>query len=794
MKRITTKIKKFDVFIILTVMISFVAIGIVSGAVLDKRLNENVDRRAASELNTFAKEQTWLLEHEMERQFISLGVLAAILSDDNPFAFEEHRNMMDILSKMQEWCTVGYADLEGNIIGYEGENPGNIQQESFFREIADGSADQKVEYLSAAYMNSEPRFLFSVPVYKDGEIVAVLFASKEVSAVEPILLSNNDAEKNISIFVIADNGTILCANSTGHRNIIGDNYYSACEQEGNKEGFPEEMLRTLIREEKSGSFTYNHRIISCSPTALNDWAIIVAANQKDLRVQYEANLKSVRKQVAVIMMAYGILILFVLVAASVFLRMLERAERGFQFEKIRNDIMMNDLGCELFTYDILTKVITTEGILHKEYGFDFEIPLDQLIIKQRPIHPECNFERIKNAVKRVIETGEKQELVFMLSFEKELRWIKLSLLSYSPSGREPTHIFGSFLNVSEEHEEFEKNAELLANMPGGFHRCYLSNPIHVEYVSQGLCDLLGYTREELDNIMVDGDYTLAIWEEDRDKFEEFANRLASKPGLEVCEYRMVRKDGSLISVSDTMESILTTTGIMYGYSVVYDISGFTNEIETLTNELEEAKIKNSLSQMQPHFLYNALASIREIVLIDPEYASELIVDFTTHLRACIKTMSSNDCIPFGHELENIKAYANIEKMRFGDKLNIEYNIDCDDFMVVPLSIQPIVENAIRHGIYERGTKGGTVSVSVYKDDCDHIIDVRDDGVGFDYEKMKEDVENGLRDSTGIANLIFRLEKMLGAKVEIMSALGCGTKVIVRIPIIGKDVSEENTNK
>ena len=370
----------------------------------------------------------------------------------------------------------------------------------------------------------------------------------------------------------------------------------------------------------------------------------------------------------------------------------------------------------------------------------------------------------------------------MLSFEKELRWIKLTLIPHSVSGEKPTHVFGSFLNVSEEHEKFEKNAELLTNMPGGFHRCYLSDPIHVEYISNGLCELLGYTKDELDSIMVDGNYALAIYEEDRDRFDEFAYRLASRPGVEVCEYRMIRKDGTLVSVSDTMESILASTGIMYGYSVVYDITSLASEIETLTDELEDAKVKNSLSQMQPHFLYNTLASIREIILVDPEYASELIVDFTTHLRACIKTMSSNDLVPFCQELDNIKAYANIEKMRLGEKLKVEYSVACDDFMIVPLSIQPLVENAIRHGIYERGAKGGVVSISAYRNGEEYVVCVKDDGIGFDYEKMKAEVESGKRDSTGISSLVFRLEKMLNAKVEIISRIGCGTEVTVRVPM------------
>lgn len=78
--------------------------------------------------------------------------------------------------------------------------------------------------------------------------------------------------------------------------------------------------------------------------------------------------------------------------------------------------------------------------------------------------------------------------------------------------------------------------------------------------------------------------------------------------------------------------------------------------------------------MQPHFLYNALASIREIVLENPEYAADLIFDFTTHLRACIKSMASEEFTSFHQEIENIKAYVNIEKMRFGDKLQVQYDI------------------------------------------------------------------------------------------------------------------------
>ena len=111
-------------------------------------------------------------------------------------------------------------------------------------------------------------------------------------------------------------------------------------------------------------------------------------------------------------------------------------------------------------------------------------------------------------------------------------------------------------------------------------------------------------------------------------------------------------------------------------------------------------------QMHPHFLYNALSSIREIVLTDPDFAADLLYDFTTYLRAGIRAIGSSEKIPFTRELENVRAYLNIEKVRFADRLTVEYDIRVEDFSVIPFCIQPLVENAVRHGIYEKGAEGG----------------------------------------------------------------------------------------
>ena len=192
--------------------------------------------------------------------------------------------------------------------------------------------------------------------------------------------------------------------------------------------------------------------------------------------------------------------------------------------------------------------------------------------------------------------------------------------------------------------------------------------------------------------------------------------------------------------------------------------------------------------MQPHFLYNTLGTIQEIVLSDPVYASELIGDFSIHLRSCIRAMANDAPLPFDQELANIKAYVNIEKMRFGDKLNVLYNIRFRDFFILPFSVQPLVENAIRHGIYERGEQGGLVVIQTEKKEDTVQITVEDNGVGFDVEKFQTDLSEGRQDSTGLKNVIFRLDKMMHAKVKIESEVGIGTTVIITVP------DKENTEQ
>lgn len=226
------------------------------------------------------------------------------------------------------------------------------------------------------------------------------------------------------------------------------------------------------------------------------------------------------------------------------------------------------------------------------------------------------------------------------------------------------------------------------------------------------------------------------------------------------------------------------TGDILAFCVLYDLTEQQRkekELSDLEHELQMSRIRNSTSQMQPHFLYNALGSIQEVLLDDPKYASDLIGDFTTHLRSCIRAMSNDAPIPFAQELVNVKAYINIEKMRFGDKLKVVYDIQTDDFYILPLSVQPIVENAIRHGIYERGEDGGTVIIRAKERDDMWIVEIEDNGVGFNVDEYRRLLSTGKIDSTGISNILFRLEKIMHASMSINSTVNVGTCVRISVP-------------
>lgn len=205
----------------------------------------------------------------------------------------------------------------------------------------------------------------------------------------------------------------------------------------------------------------------------------------------------------------------------------------------------------------------------------------------------------------------------------------------------------------------------------------------------------------------------------------------------------------------------------------YKMAQKTAELE---RELSELNTTLMISQIQPHFLYNALNTIKYTIKKDPKVAESAIIKFSNYLRANMDSITQKEPIPISKELDHVKNYIDIEQLRFGERLHIEYDIGDVDFVIPALTIQPVVENAIKHGVNQK-PEGGTVKISVSESDTEYMVCVEDDGVGYDVDEIKNDG----RSHVGVSNITKRLKSMVNAGIDVQSTIGEGTTVTIKIP-------------
>ncbi len=192
-------------------------------------------------------------------------------------------------------------------------------------------------------------------------------------------------------------------------------------------------------------------------------------------------------------------------------------------------------------------------------------------------------------------------------------------------------------------------------------------------------------------------------------------------------------------------------------------------------ELNEGRIHLMLSQIQPHFLYNTLDTIYHLCGKDPGKAQNAISDFSDYLRVNLDSLKREELVPLEVELRHTKLYLDLEKMSSSDTIDYEFDIRSFDFKLPVLSIQPMAENAIKHGV-GMDPEGGRVRISVWEEG-DYIITVSDNGVGFDPASLLDDG----RTHIGIENVRQRLKSMCGGTLQVDSRPGEGTTVRMTIP-------------
>lgn len=195
----------------------------------------------------------------------------------------------------------------------------------------------------------------------------------------------------------------------------------------------------------------------------------------------------------------------------------------------------------------------------------------------------------------------------------------------------------------------------------------------------------------------------------------------------------------------------------------------------LERELARKRLSIMLSQIQPHFLYNALGTIQYLCETDPSLAARTVNSFARYLQGNMASLTQEFPVPLERDVEHLRHYLAIEKLRFPE-VSVELDLRDTLFGVPPLTLQPLVENAIQHGLC--GRKGGVVRVSSWEEDDAHCIAVTDDGRGFDASLP---ASSGEKTGVGLANTAERVRLMCGGSLDVRTAPGEGTIVSLRFP-------------
>ena len=197
------------------------------------------------------------------------------------------------------------------------------------------------------------------------------------------------------------------------------------------------------------------------------------------------------------------------------------------------------------------------------------------------------------------------------------------------------------------------------------------------------------------------------------------------------------------------------------------------EIAGQQREIAHERASVMVLQMRPHFIYNTLMSIYSLCLFEPQKARQVTMDFTNYLRKNFTAIASDSAIPFSTELEHTRAYLAVEQAQFGYMLIVEFDTPFTRFRLPPLTLQPIVENSVKHGM-DLDSVPLRISIRTRCTDFGTEVIVEDTGPGFDPADES-------KPHTTLANIRQRLEMMCGGSLAITPREGGGTVVTVTIP-------------
>ncbi len=308
-------------------------------------------------------------------------------------------------------------------------------------------------------------------------------------------------------------------------------------------------------------------------------------------------------------------------------------------------------------------------------------------------------------------------------------------------------------------------------------------------------------------------FTTLAWdgvgEKNRDKAIQHAEAALDSGSAVVLSATQAREPSEMFrsAVAAPLTSDDVVIGALVAYSdstarpamvrAVEEVAAFTSgqldlaELDRTRARNAEAEVRVLRAQISPHFIFNSLTAIASFVRTDPDRARDLLLDFAEFTRYSFRSHGKYTAL--AEELHSVEQYLLLEQARFGDRLQVKLRVDPEVLSVkIPfLCIQPLVENAVRHGLEGRDTPG-TVSITAVERGADCWISVEDDGVGNDPAVIRRSLSGEPGDHVGLANVDERLRQAFGDDhgLTVETAPNAGTKVTMRVPKFAEVVADE----
>lgn len=427
-------------------------------------LRENMQRRAFTELNFSTTSQAAYLQRTIELQYAPLESLAAYLSvceGDPQEAFIEHYADNNAQVLANRLCMLGYADLEGNAVSYEGASLGNIADRAYFQDAIFWKGEYSIEYMASTALTPDPRILFGVPVLKNNDLVGILFCAKEIEIFERSIFANGFDGNEITV-ITDGTGAIIATGGNSVGRFSASSLLEEYTTDTIVSGITAEGLVANMRASQSGYFTANcadEEYVYYTPLGVNDWYIWGITPSSATQTSYTANVRNYMRGVYVFAAFYVLTLVAAFFVLGRHSRAIKRDRAIINQQAERYETILHEMNASVYEYNIATQKLKVSDAFERQFGYALLENWTEEVKTNAAKHPEIDYAGIMEAKARVEMSGEPTDVIIHAQTSRfGLRWFHISMSPLFDENRHMLSIYGLISDITDEHEEGKQQA------------------------------------------------------------------------------------------------------------------------------------------------------------------------------------------------------------------------------------------------------------------------------------------------------------------------------------------------